>query len=209
MAESPRSNLSRDNSNDSISDAEKGIFDSTAELIAPHAFVYLGQKPQNKHLNPRLLPNSPVHNGITPLSSVPNLALSRTASELKLPDAVVSKETQTGWPVVNSKGVELPVKKPTSPKRKVSRWILFQLWFNTYRKLFTFVTLLNLTGIILAALGKFTYAENHLGALVLGNLLAAILFRTEVWMRGMYLICIYGTRWVCIALHLHLHSSRC
>ncbi|KAF2649043.1 hypothetical protein K491DRAFT_735745 [Lophiostoma macrostomum CBS 122681] len=179
--ESPHSSLSRDNSHDSLSDAEKGLYDSTAELIAPHSFVYLGQKRKGL-LDPHLLPNSPVHDGITPLSSVPNLALLRTASELRLPDAVVPK--QTGWPV-----------KPTPPKRKVSRWILFQLWFNTYRKLFTFVTLLNLTGIILAALGKFPYAVNHLGALVLGNLLCAILFRTEVWMRGMYLICIYGTKW--------------
>lgn len=192
--ESPHSSLSRDNSHDSLSDAEKGLYDSTAELIAPHSFVYLGQKRKGL-LDPHLLPNSPVHDGITPLSSVPNLALLRTASELRLPDAVVPK--QTGWPVVDSKGVEVAIKKPTPPKRKVSRWILFQLWFNTYRKLFTFVTLLNLTGIILAALGKFPYAVNHLGALVLGNLLCAILFRTEVWMRGMYLICIYGTKWVC------------
>jgi hypothetical protein len=85
-----------------------------------------------------------------------------------------------------------PAKKP--PKPKPSRWILFQLWFNTYRKFFTFVTLLNLVGIILAAVGRFPYAENHLGALVLGNLLCAVLMRNELFLRFLYLISIYGLR---------------
>jgi hypothetical protein len=92
-------------------------------------------------------------------------------------------------------------KKPAAPKP--SKWILFQLWFNTYRKFFTFVTLLNLTGIILAALGRFPYAENHLGALVLGNLLCAVLMRNELFLRFLYLISIYGLRSVC-----HLSTRR-
>jgi hypothetical protein len=54
--------------------------------------------------------------------------------------------------------------------------------------------LLNLAGIIMAALGRFPYAENHLGALVLGNLLMAILMRNELWFRFMYLVAIYGLR---------------
>jgi hypothetical protein len=52
--------------------------------------------------------------------------------------------------------------------------------------------LLNLTGIILSACGRFKYAEEHLGALVLGNLLCAILMRNELWMRFLYLVAIYG-----------------
>lgn len=64
------------------------------------------------------------------------------------------------------------------------------------RKFFTFVTLLNLVGIILTAVGKFRYAENHMGALVLGNLLMAILMRNELWMRFLYLLAIYGLRGV-------------
>ncbi len=83
-------------------------------------------------------------------------------------------------------------KKPAGPKP--SKWILFQLWFNTYRKFFTFVTLLNLTGIVLAACNRFPYAENHLGALVLGNLLMAVLMRNELFLRFLYIISIYGLR---------------
>jgi hypothetical protein len=88
------------------------------------------------------------------------------------------------------------VKLPARPKKKVPPWVLFQLWFNTYRKFFIFVTLLNLTGIILASLGRFPYAENHLGALVLGNLLMAILMRNELFLRILYTILIYGLRGV-------------
>ncbi|CAG7846059.1 SubName: Full=Uncharacterized protein {ECO:0000313/EMBL:ENI11109.1} [Serendipita indica DSM 11827] len=98
-------------------------------------------------------------------------------------------------------------KKPPPPKRKVSRWILFQLWFNTYRKFFTFVTLLNLAGIIMAALNRFPYAEKHLGALVLGNLLCAILMRNELFLRFLYLIAIHGLRgWAPISIKLAVTS---
>ncbi|KAL2151690.1 hypothetical protein VTH82DRAFT_6788 [Thermothelomyces myriococcoides] len=100
---------------------------------------------------------------------------------------------------------QAPVKK--APRKKPSKWILFQLWFNTYRKFFTFVTLLNLAGIILAALGRFPYAEKHLGALVLGNLLMAILMRNELFLRFLYLISIYGLRsWAPLWLKLAVTS---
>ncbi|EPE06547.1 hypothetical protein F503_02675 [Ophiostoma piceae UAMH 11346] len=85
-------------------------------------------------------------------------------------------------------------KKPPPPKRKASRWIRVQLWFNMYRTFFIVVTTLNLVGIILAAVGKFPYADGHLGALVLGNLLCAILMRNELFLRILYIISIYGLR---------------
>ncbi|KAL2131629.1 hypothetical protein VTI74DRAFT_4783 [Chaetomium olivicolor] len=98
-----------------------------------------------------------------------------------------------------------PAKKPQRPKP--GKWILFQLWFNTYRKFFTFVTMLNLTGIILAALGRFPYAENHLGALVLGNLLMAVLMRNELFLRFLYLISIYGLRnWAPLCIKIGVTS---
>ncbi|KAG5639481.1 hypothetical protein H0H81_001603 [Sphagnurus paluster] len=80
----------------------------------------------------------------------------------------------------------LPTKKPAP--RKVSRWIQFQLWFNTYRKFFTFVMCINLTGIILAATGKWKYPRHYTGAMVLGNLLTAILMRNELFGRFLYLV---------------------
>lgn len=164
-------------SEDSIDDAEKGLYDSTLELVAPAPFVYAGQG-RSTHLHPLSSPVSPVHEGITPCTSVP---------ELVLPKA--RKNEISHVEVVGN-----PVKKPTPTKPKISRWVLFELWFNVYRRFFTFVVAFNLTGIILAATGHFKYAENHLGALVLGNLLMAILMRNELFVRFLYLLAIYGLR---------------
>lgn len=188
MSSTPNSNLSDSRSLSSIDEAEKGLYDSTLELTAP-GFVYVDPKKQS--LATPALPVSPVHQGITPCASVPELTL--PAGE-KSNDAAQVKTTVKG-PVTD---------KPRKPK--TSQWVLFSLWFNTYRKFFTFVTLLNLTGIILAACGRFHYAENHLGALVLGNLLCAILMRNELWMRFLYMVAIYGLS-VCMSLFLRTHPS--
>jgi hypothetical protein len=177
MSATPNSHLTGGRSISSIDDAEKGMYDSTLELTAP-GFVYMEQK-RPIHIATSLLPASPVHQGITPCTSVPELSLSLPA----------------GRRPTDAAELETTVKKPAGEKPqkpKISRWILFDLWFNTYRKFFTFVTLLNLTGIILAATGHFTYAEEHLGALVLGNLLCAILMRNELWMRFLYMVAIHG-----------------
>ncbi|KNZ74883.1 hypothetical protein J132_05882 [Termitomyces sp. J132] len=80
-----------------------------------------------------------------------------------------------------------PSTKKLAP-RKVSIWIRGQLWFNTYRKLFTFVVSLNIVGVILAATGKWQYPRHYSGACVLGNLLVAILMRNELFGRLLYLI---------------------
>jgi hypothetical protein len=46
----------------------------------------------------------------------------------------------------------------------------------------------------MCALGHFPYAENHIGYLVLGNLLFAVLMRNELFLRFLYLVAIYGLR---------------
>lgn len=85
--------------------------------------------------------------------------------------------------------------KPSAPAGvKISRWVILELWFNVYRRFFTFVVTLNLVGITMTAFDQFKYAENHLGALVLGNLLCAILMRNELFVRFLYLAAIYGLR---------------
>ncbi|KAG7090478.1 hypothetical protein E1B28_009592 [Marasmius oreades] len=77
--------------------------------------------------------------------------------------------------------------KPSQSKRKASRWIQFSLWYNTYRKFFTFVVSLNIVGLVLAAIGTWHYARQYTGALVLGNLFAAVLVRNELFGRFLYL----------------------
>lgn len=177
MSNSQQAHAVVNQSQDSLDDAEKGMYDGTVALTAPPPFVYTNQG-RPTHLNPLLSPVSPVHEGITPCTSVPELALPKAAKS----------------EVSHVEVVEEPVKKPTPVKPKISRWILFELWFNVYRRFFTFVVLFNIIGIILAATGHFKYAENHLGALVLGNLLCAILMRNELFVRFLYLVAIYGLR---------------
>lgn len=184
MSLTPKSPLTSHRSDDSLDDAEKGMYDSTLELTAP-GFVYMEPK-RSAYTVSSLLPASPVHQGITPCTSVPELSLS-------LPK---------GRKPTDAAALDTTVKKPAGAKPqkpKISRWILFDLWFNTYRKFFVFVVSLNLTGIILTACGRFKYGEEHLGALVLGNLLSAILFRNELWMRFLYMVAIYGLG-VCTSL---------
>ncbi|KAI1053360.1 hypothetical protein LB506_012391 [Fusarium annulatum] len=78
--------------------------------------------------------------------------------------------------------------------KSVSRWVIFHLWFNTYRKLFLLCTSLNLTAMISAELGHFSYAIHNSGAMVLGNLLFAVLVRNELFLRLLYTMAIYGLR---------------
>jgi len=188
MVDQPRGHPTRDLGHESIDDAEKGMHDGTIELTAPPPFAYLGQE-KALRLDARLSPLSPVHEGITPNPSIPDLSLSWPAA---------SPAVRRGS--INAAALKTTVSvKPTPAKKKIPRWVLIDLWFNTYRKFFTFIILLNVTGIIMAALGRFHYADNHLGALVLGNLLSAVLFRNELWMRFLYMVAIYGLRGVSLA----------
>jgi len=163
-----------------IDNAEKGLSLSVLPSVAEEdekSAVHIETLPSPG-------PMSPIHEGITPSSSVPVLSL--PSSKSTAPNSTPTKQ---------------------GPKPKISRWILFQIWFNTYRKFFAFVTLLNLAGIIMAALNRFPYAENHLGALVLGNLLTAILMRNELFLRFLYTVAIYGLRSVCQFLSLSCNNA--
>ncbi|KAK7473073.1 hypothetical protein VKT23_001176 [Stygiomarasmius scandens] len=92
----------------------------------------------------------------------------------------INKEFTTAVPPVKA--------PPKKAPRKVSRWIRFRLWFNTYRKFFTLAMSLNVIGLVLAAANVWTYPRHYTGAFVLGNLQAAILVRNELFGRLLYLI---------------------
>ena len=58
----------------------------------------------------------------------------------------------------------------------------------TIRKFFTFIISLNIVGLTLAILGTWQYPRKYTGALVLGNLVTAILARNELFGRLLYLL---------------------
>ncbi|KAF8714565.1 hypothetical protein RHS03_00342, partial [Rhizoctonia solani] len=84
--------------------------------------------------------------------------------------------------------VSAPAPKPKPRFVPASRWIRFQLWFNTYRKFFTFIILFELAGMITAGLGRFPYAHENTGGIVIGNILAGVVVRNELFGRLLYLI---------------------
>ncbi|EAU88161.2 hypothetical protein CC1G_03833 [Coprinopsis cinerea okayama7 len=81
-----------------------------------------------------------------------------------------------------------PSSKPApKPKRKVSKWVRWQLWFNMYRRFFVLSFGLNMIGLVLAATGRWPYAVKYNGAIVVANFNMAILMRNEVFGRLLYL----------------------
>jgi hypothetical protein len=56
------------------------------------------------------------------------------------------------------------------------------------RKLFTFIVLLNLAGLVVAIMDVWPYPRNYTDAMVLGNILTAILVRNELFGRFAYLL---------------------
>ncbi|KAJ6611278.1 hypothetical protein B0H10DRAFT_1809850 [Mycena sp. CBHHK59/15] len=99
------------------------------------------------------------------------------------------QRTISSTPPSSSKDIPpLALKPKPKRKRKISRWIQFQLWFNTYRKFYTLTVTLNFIGLVLAATGKWQYPRQYTGAFVLGNLQAAILVRNELFGRFLYLV---------------------
>lgn len=157
-----------------LDDAEKGILDNSDQLpIVPPAAVIKGfTNPPLTNATP-----APVQGGFRPLP-----ASSTTLSPDEKPQPAIS-EKPSGPP-------------PKPPARKTRKRTKFELWFNVYRRFFVFCVTLNGIGILCAALDRFPYAKNHLGALVLGNLLMAILMRNELFLRFLYLIAIHGLRGV-------------
>ncbi|KAF4621340.1 hypothetical protein D9613_000841 [Agrocybe pediades] len=103
-------------------------------------------------------------------------------------------------PVLKKVSSTPPLKKL---KQRASRRVRFQLWFNTYRKFFTFVMAANITGIVLAILDIWKYPRQYTGAFVLGNLLTAILMRNEAFGRLLYLLVnILFAKWTPLSFRL-------
>ncbi|TFK55255.1 hypothetical protein OE88DRAFT_1710897 [Heliocybe sulcata] len=89
-------------------------------------------------------------------------------------------------PVIKKEGpAAAPAKKPA--KKPISKWILFQLWYNTYRKLFTICFGLNMIAFGCTISGYWPYAQRYTGAMIVGNLQMTCLMRNELFGRTLYL----------------------
>jgi hypothetical protein len=107
--------------------------------------------------------------------------------DLLSPGFGASKEKDSAI-TTTTKEVAVAKPKPAAkPKKKVAKWTLWRLWFNTYRKFFTFTFGFNMIGLTLAASGHWPYGVKYNGAIVVANFNFAILMRNEVFGRILYL----------------------
>ncbi|XP_024993034.1 adenylate-forming reductase 03009-like [Cynara cardunculus var. scolymus] len=93
--------------------------------------------------------------------------------------------------------------KPTKPKdSRLSVILLDQGLFTVYKRLFMVCLALNITGLVLAATGHFSYARNHATLFSIGNLLALTLCRSEAFLRIVFWLAvnILGHPWVPLCL---------
>lgn len=141
-----------------------------------------------------------------PTTTVPASAFSAHTTSYPLDEKKADLTSPTLFPPpLEKKEAPPPAAKPSpKKKKKASKWVLWRLWFNTYRfvvlfvqkslrdshtfrrKFFTFVFTINAVGIGLAASGHWPYAVRYSGAMVLGNLFFAILMRNELFGRFLY-----------------------
>ncbi|KAG8744335.1 hypothetical protein FRC10_010315 [Ceratobasidium sp. 414] len=105
------------------------------------------------------------------------------------PPAPVKQEGAGGKEAAKEKGFLGKFRREKRKLRYVpeTRWIRFQLWFNTYRKFFTFIVIFELIGMILAGTHHFPYARNNTGAIIVGNIMVAVIVRNEIFGRFLYL----------------------
>ncbi|KAK0480920.1 hypothetical protein IW261DRAFT_1398516 [Armillaria novae-zelandiae] len=98
------------------------------------------------------------------------------------------------------------IRKPT--KKRVSSWVKFRLWYNTYRRFFTVALLFNFISLICAATRTWEYPRNYTGAWILGNLLFSVLVRTELFTRFLYLVlCSAFAKWPPLWFRLGISST--
>ncbi|CAE6336060.1 unnamed protein product [Rhizoctonia solani] len=152
----------------------------------------------------------------SPTSELPTLPYQETQStETTTPPSPTASlapvEKEPNEKAIQGSIVPTPPKpaqaKSKPPSIEASLWIRFNLFFNTYRKFYTFVVTLNGIGIVLAGIGRFEYAVNHSGALVLGNLLCAVMMRNELFLRFLFLIAnTFFAKWPPLCIRLGITS---
>ncbi|CAL5408925.1 unnamed protein product [Camellia sinensis] len=164
---------------------------------------------------------------IVPSSSIIQRSTSRASShfcDLELEgddaddDTLNSLEEGNEEEELNPVPLPLPASKshsqlpPKAPKPKdSSRLSIIQLdqgLFTVYKRLFVVSLALNITGIILAATGNFSYARRRAALFSIGNILTLTLCRSKAFLRVVFWLAvkIFGRSWVPLPLKTALTS---
>ena len=70
-----------------------------------------------------------------------------------------------------------------------------------------FIVSLELAGMIAAGAGKFPYAHNNTGGIIIGNILAGVVVRNEVFGRMLYIVINGLFAKVSLGLSLHVREE--
>lgn len=101
----------------------------------------------------------------------------------------------------------LPVPPPKSgPKKqsssRLSVILLDQGLFTVYKRLFVVCLALNITGLVLAAVGRFPYARNRAALFSIANIFALVLCRSEAFLRIVFWLAVNVLGWSWVPLRL-------
>ncbi|KIM29823.1 hypothetical protein M408DRAFT_67200 [Serendipita vermifera MAFF 305830] len=84
----------------------------------------------------------------------------------------------------------LPVGVKSALSSPVGQITKFRVWYNPYRQLFTLILIANSVCVLLASLGHFPHADMNASAFALGNILTAVSVRNELFLRGLFCLCV-------------------
>ncbi|XP_054779235.1 adenylate-forming reductase 03009 [Prosopis cineraria] len=127
-------------------------------------------------------------------------------------DTTLEDVPEETYDVENQKPVMIPLPskreqvQPSKPPRKngsrLSIILLDQGLFTVYKRLFVLSLTLNITGLVLAATGHFSYARNRAALFSIGNILALTLCRSEAFFRVVFWVAVklLGRPWVPLLL---------
>ena len=169
-----------------------------------HPDVYLSSSMSNAELKGLSQTTDP-EKGLLDSQAVPYNGDVKAPLSTVSPAIPLTKEKDLAVTTTTKEVATKPSKPPSKPKKKVPLWIVWTLWFNTYRyilsiaikadrylallfirKFFTFCLTFNMIGLTLAASGHFPYGVTYDGAIVVANFNMAILMRNEVFGRLLY-----------------------
>ncbi|KAG6778839.1 hypothetical protein POTOM_015187 [Populus tomentosa] len=131
-----------------------------------------------------------------------------------LEEGKVEENEQKLAPFPSATKLEQPPKPARKKKSRLSVILLDQGLFTVYKRLFVVCLTLNITGLVLAATGKFPYARNRAALFSIANILALTLCRSEAFLRVVFWIAvkvigscgISSVAWLIYALVLTLEN---
>lgn len=92
--------------------------------------------------------------------------------------------------------------KKQAPNSRLSVILLDQRLFIVYKQLFVVCLVLNITGLVLAATGKFPYARNRAALFSVSNIFALILCRSEAFLRIVFWLAVNVLGWSFVPLRI-------